>query len=124
MSMDPWVSYRAGTWLIDECQIAYVKRTHLFCLFFFIICLTFNNLSGILDGYHGYQFYAALLSKALLWFELILSKINDKRVESLEVVCYLKEKCKLGAPLPAVAADYFTVDKNSCTGQTALCSKP
>ena len=23
MSMDPWVSYRAGTWLIDECQIAF-----------------------------------------------------------------------------------------------------
>ena len=23
MSKGPWVSYRAGTWLIDECQIAF-----------------------------------------------------------------------------------------------------
>ena len=29
MSMVPWVSYRPGTWLIDECQIA-----------FFMSCLT------------------------------------------------------------------------------------
>ena len=33
MSMDPWVSYRAGTWLIDECQIA-----------FFMSCLMLRNL--------------------------------------------------------------------------------
>ena len=33
MSMVPWVSYRHGTWLIDECQIA-----------FFICCLLLRNL--------------------------------------------------------------------------------
>ena len=36
-----WVSYRAGTWLIDECQIAFFMSclmlrvcTHLFCRYF------------------------------------------------------------------------------------------
>ena len=36
MSMDPWVSYRAGTWLIDECQIA-----------FFMSCLILRNLKPL-----------------------------------------------------------------------------
>ena len=66
MSMDPWVSYRAGTWLIDERQIA-----------FFMSCLILRNLDPLFccnflghlsyrqqffwyPGYHGYQFYAAL----------------------------------------------------------------
>ena len=57
MSMGPLVSYRAGTWLIDECQIAffhelsYVKKSDLpfFVIIFFVICLTVNNLFGILD---------------------------------------------------------------------------
>ena len=51
------VSYRAGTWLIDECQIAffhdlsYVKKYDhtFFVIIFFVICLTINHLSGILD---------------------------------------------------------------------------
>ena len=34
MSMGPLVSYRAGTWLIDECQIA-----------FFMSCLMLRNLN-------------------------------------------------------------------------------
>ena len=33
MSMGPWVSYRVGTWLIDECQIA-----------FFMSCPMLRNL--------------------------------------------------------------------------------
>ena len=54
MSMDPWVSYRAGTWLIDECQIAFFMSCLMFGPTFFVvifnvICLTINNLSGILD---------------------------------------------------------------------------
>ena len=56
MSMGPWVSYRAGTWLIDECQIAFFMSclmlrvwTHLFVFIFNVICRTINNLSGILD---------------------------------------------------------------------------
>ena len=53
--MGPLVSYRAGTWLIDQCQIAffmsYVKKSGptFFVIIFFVICLTVNNLSGILD---------------------------------------------------------------------------
>ena len=36
MSMVPWVSYRPGTWLIDECQIA-----------FFMSCLMLRNLNPL-----------------------------------------------------------------------------
>ena len=56
MFMGPWVSYRAGTWLIDECQIAFFMSclmlrdwTHLFVVILNVIYLTINNLSGILD---------------------------------------------------------------------------
>ena len=56
MSLVPWVSYRPGTWLIDECQIALFMSclmlrvwTHIFVVIFNVICLTINNLSGILD---------------------------------------------------------------------------
>ena len=53
MSMVPWVSYRPGTWLIDDaffmsCLMLRVW-THLFVVIFNVICLTINNLSGILD---------------------------------------------------------------------------
>ena len=49
--MGPWVSYRPGTWFIDECQIVFFHE------------LSHIKKSGptILVGYHGYQFYAALL---------------------------------------------------------------
>ena len=40
MSLDPWLSYRAGTWLTDECQIVVIVN---------VTCLTVNNLSGVLD---------------------------------------------------------------------------
>ena len=61
MSMGPWVPYRAGTWLIDECQIAFFHELSYFkksgptflssfsMSFFYVIFLTINNLSGILD---------------------------------------------------------------------------
>ena len=53
MSMGSLVSYRASTWLIDECQIVFFMScliwTFLFVIIFFVICLTVNNLSGILD---------------------------------------------------------------------------
>ena len=56
MSIGPWESYRAGTWLIDECQIAFFMSclmlrvcTHIFVVIFNVICLTINNLSGIPD---------------------------------------------------------------------------
>ena len=66
MSMGPWVSYRAGTWLIDECQIAFFMSclmlrvwTHLFCRYF--QChLSYHQQFVWYPGYHGYQFYAAL----------------------------------------------------------------
>merc|ERR1711942_434829 len=55
MSMVPWVSYRPGTWLIDECQISFFMSCLMgfgptfFVVIFNVICLTINNLSGILD---------------------------------------------------------------------------
>ena len=57
MSIGSLVCYRAGTWLIDECQIAffyelsYVKKSGptFFVVIFYVICLTVINLSGILD---------------------------------------------------------------------------
>ena len=57
MSMGPCVYYRAGTWLIDEWQLAFFMSCLMlrnleppfFVVIFFLICLTINNLSGILD---------------------------------------------------------------------------
>ena len=56
MCMGPLVSYRAGTWLIDECQIVFFrsclmlrKRIPPFVVISFVNCLTVNNLFGILD---------------------------------------------------------------------------
>ena len=57
MSMGPWVSYRADTWLIDECQIAFFTSVVMlrnlappfFVVIFYVICLSVNNVSGILD---------------------------------------------------------------------------
>ena len=67
MSMVPWVSYRPGTWLIDECQIAFFMSclmlrvwTHLFCCYF--QChLSYHQQFVWYPGYHGYQFCAPLL---------------------------------------------------------------
>ena len=63
MSMGPWVSYRAGTWLIDECQIAFFMSclmlrgwTHLFCRYF--QCHLSYHQQFV--WYPGYQFYAPL----------------------------------------------------------------
>ena len=55
MSMGPWVSCRAVTWLIDECPIDFfmsclmLRKLDLFVIIFYDICLAANNLSGILD---------------------------------------------------------------------------
>ena len=68
MSMGPLVSHRAGIWLIDECQMAffhelsYVKKYDPpFCRYF--LChLSYCQQFVWYPGYHGYQFYATLLS--------------------------------------------------------------
>ena len=73
MSMGPWESYRAGTWLIDECQIAFFMSclmlrvcTHLFCRYF--QChLSYHQQFVWYPGYHGYQFCAPLL----LWLDML-----------------------------------------------------
>ena len=66
MSMDPWLSYIAGTWLIDDCQIAFLMScvmlrvlTHLFCCYF--QChLSYHQQFVWYPGYHGHQFYGPL----------------------------------------------------------------
>ena len=60
------MSYKAGAWLIDECQIAFFMSclmlrvcTHLFCRYF--QChLSYHQQFVWYPGYHGYQFYAPL----------------------------------------------------------------
>ena len=66
MSMVPWVSYKPGTWLIDEFQIAFFMSclllrvwAHHFCRYF--QChLSYHQQFVWYPGYHGYQFCAPL----------------------------------------------------------------
>jgi len=92
MSMVPWVSYRPGTWLIDECQIAFFMSclmlrvwTHLFCRYF--QChLSYHQQFVWYPGYHGYQFcgplprYLSFYNPGLLEGEP--KKLNSKLTKS------------------------------------------
>ena len=67
MSMGSLVSYRAGTWLIDDCQIVFFMSclmlrnlNPLFC-HYFLCHLSYQKQFVWYPGYHGYQFYAALV---------------------------------------------------------------
>ena len=92
MSMGPLVSYRVGTWLIDECQIAFFMSclmlrvcTHLFCRYF--QChLSYHQQFVWYPGYHGYQFFAPLVRGgsiggkfALIILEQPLKKCKSKK---------------------------------------------
>ena len=75
--MGAWESYRAGTWLIDECHIvffhelSYVKKSGptFFVIIFFVICVTVNNMSGILDTTDTSFMHYAALCTAILHFK-------------------------------------------------------
>merc|ERR1712115_588152 len=60
--MVPWVSYRPGTWLIDDCFMSCLMLrvwTHLFCRYF--QChLSYHQQFVWYPGYHGYQFCGPL----------------------------------------------------------------
>ena len=76
MSMVPLVSYIPGTWLIDECQIAFFMSclmlrvwTQLFCCY--SQChLSYHQQFVWYPGYHGYQFNAALVGAGLTLAQL------------------------------------------------------
>ena len=95
MSMGPWESYRAGTWLIDECQIAFFMSclmlrvcTHLFCRYF--QChLSYHQQFVCYLGYHGYKFCAPLSS---LFEKRKPNKMVDKIMEILSL-----QTCRLYA---------------------------
>ena len=62
------MSYKADAWLIDECQIAFfiscLILRNLVPPFFcrhFLCHLSYRQQFVWYPGYHGYQFYAALL---------------------------------------------------------------
>ena len=84
MSMVPWVSYRPGTLLVDECQIAFLMSclmlrvwTHLFYRYF--QChLSYHEQFVWYPGYNGYQFCGPLAScpfAARLVFKFILISV-------------------------------------------------
>ena len=101
MSRGPLVSYRAGTWLIDECPIAFFMSclllrvwTYLFC--HYLQChLSYHQHFVWYPGYHGYQFCGPLPGgpdwvrkrKNLLTRKRVLwNEIKDKRFVKLVVL--------------------------------------
>ena len=84
--MGPWVSYGAGAWLIDECQIAlFMSCPLLRNLDPHFQCHSSNRQQFVLyPGYDGNQFYAALAVEASQQYPLAYTLITDGVVVAIQ----------------------------------------
>ena len=128
------MSYRARTWLIDECQIAFFMSclmirvwTHLFCCYF--QChLSYHQQFVWYPGYHGYQFCGPLYVKDIMETKtnkkLHLPGTGTKQSEDIRQSSLFEKLHQLEGSVQEVffsikqasIPSYSTVDKNYLNG--------